>query len=459
MSDHRHVFESVNPFNGRQVGTTSAFDSQQIECAITVAHRCATAWAQSPHDQRRALLLAVADQLDERRDELARLITLEMGKLVGEASAEVEKCAWVCRFYAEHGAAFLADELVESDAARSRVVYQPLGIVLAVMPWNFPFWQVFRFAAPAIAAGNVCLLKHASNVMLCAQAIEDVFHQAGAPEGLFTHLPLRAQSVAALIADERVKAVTLTGSDSAGRAVAGEAGARLKKSVLELGGSDPFIVLDDADLDLAVSKAVKSRFMNAGQSCIAAKRFIVTAPVAEAFEARLVSAVAALQPGDPTDPATTLAPMARGDLRDELHEQVCDALSQGARLVCGGRKVDGDGFFYAPTILSAITPAMRAYREELFGPVACLFRVADETEAIEIANDTHFGLGGSVWSRDRERATAVARQLACGCAFVNELVKSDPRLPFGGVKQSGYARELSRQGIREFVNIKTLWVE
>jgi succinate-semialdehyde dehydrogenase/glutarate-semialdehyde dehydrogenase len=352
----------------------------------------------------------------------------------------------------------LADERIETDARESFVAHQPLGVILAVMPWNFPLWQVFRFAAPAVAAGNVGLLKHASNVMQCSEAIEGVFHRAGAPQGLFTQLPIRASQVADLINDARVSAVTLTGSEPAGRAVAAEAGKALKKSVLELGGSDPFIVLDDADLELAVAKAVQSRFMNAGQSCIAAKRFIVVDEIAEAFEGRLVDAAKRLRPGNPSDAATTLAPLARADLRDEIHAQVMDAVGKGARLLTGGRAVEGPGFFYRPTVLADITPQMRAYREELFGPVACLFRVRDETEAVQLANDSEFGLGGSVWTQDPERGVAVARRLECGCAFVNELVKSDPRLPFGGIKLSGYGRELSRHGIREFVNIKTVWV-
>ena len=327
------------------------------------------------------------------------------------------------------------------------------------MPWNFPLWQVFRFAAPAVAAGNVGLLKHASNVMLCSEAIEDIFKRAGAPPGLFTQLPVRSSKVADLIADPRVAAVTLTGSEPAGRAVAGQAGKALKKSVLELGGSDPFIVLEDADLDLAVKKAVQSRYMNAGQSCIAAKRFIVVEKIADAFEQELAKAVAELRPGDPSDDETTLAPMARADLREEIHAQVEDALSHGAQLLTGGDAVNGAGFFYKPTVLSGITPQMRAYEEELFGPVASLFRVPDEAQAVQLANDSEFGLGGSVWTQDRDRGVAVARQLDCGCAFVNELVKSDPRVPFGGVKSSGYGRELSHHGMREFVNIKTIWVE
>jgi len=454
-----HAFESINPANEDVFATTRIWADDAVEEALEQTARQAKSWARTSLVKRCALLDAVADQLDSERDRLAGLVTAEMGKLAGEARAEVDKCAWVCRYYAEHAEAFMADEAVNTDAQRSLVAHQPLGAVLAVMPWNFPLWQVFRFAAPAVAAGNVGLLKHASNVMLCSEAIEDVFKRAGAPPGLFTQIPIRSSKVADLIADPRVAAVTLTGSEPAGRAVAGQAGKALKKSVLELGGSDPFIVLEDADLDRAVKKAVQSRYMNAGQSCIAAKRFIVVEKIADAFEQKLAKAVAELRPGDPSDDQTTLAPMARADLREEIHAQVEDALSHGAHLLTGGDSVDGAGFFYKPTVLSGITPRMRAFEEELFGPVASLFRVPDEAAAVQLANDSEFGLGGSVWTQDRDRGVAVARELDCGCAFVNELVKSDPRVPFGGVKSSGYGRELSHHGIREFVNVKTIWVE
>jgi succinate-semialdehyde dehydrogenase/glutarate-semialdehyde dehydrogenase len=452
------MFVSINPATEQVVGQTAQFTSQQIEQALTGAEQQARSWAGSSFTERTALLQAVAAQLESRRDELARLITTEMGKLLSESRAEIEKCAWVCRYYAQQAEAFLADERIESDAQLSLVACQPLGAVLAVMPWNFPFWQVFRFAAPALAAGNVALLKHASNVMLCSAAIADVFQGAGAPAGLFTQLPIRADQVEPVIGDARVRAVSLTGSEPAGRAVAAQAGKMLKKSVLELGGSDPFLVLEDADLELAVSKAIQSRFMNAGQSCIAAKRFIVLAKVADAFEQRLAEATAELTPGDPLQEQTRLAPLARADLRDTLHAQVRDALDQGATRLTGGAPVEGRGYFYQPTVISGVTASMRAYSEELFGPVACVLRAADAEQALHIANASDFGLGGSVWTRDRERGLQLARRLQCGCAFVNELVKSDPRLPFGGIKTSGYGRELSHHGIREFVNIKTLWL-
>jgi succinate-semialdehyde dehydrogenase/glutarate-semialdehyde dehydrogenase len=403
-------------------------------------------------------LSAAAALLRERRDKLARLMTTEMGKLIGEARAEIDKCAWGCDFYAANAERFLADEPVETDAGRSLVAYQPLGAVLAVMPWNFPFWQVFRFAAPALAAGNVGLLKHASNVSLCALAIENIFGDAGFPQGAFTALLVDTERVADLVRDTRVRAVTLTGSEAAGRAVARSAGENLKKTVLELGGSDPFIVLDDADLELTVEHAVRSRFQNAGQSCIAAKRFIVAPAVADEFLERFRKAVAALRPGDPLDESSTLAPMARGDLRDDLHGQVRDALERGATPVTGCEPLSGNGYFYCPSILDGVKPDMRAYAEELFGPVATVIRARDEQDALAIANESEFGLGGSVWTRDPQRGERLARGLECGAAFVNGLVKSDPRLPFGGVKRSGYGRELSWHGIHEFVNVKTVWI-
>jgi succinate-semialdehyde dehydrogenase/glutarate-semialdehyde dehydrogenase len=370
----------------------------------------------------------------------------------------VEKCALGCDFYAEHGAAFLADEMVATEAGRSYVAYQPLGTVLAVMPWNFPLWQVFRFAAPALVAGNTGLLKHASNVHLCAMAIEDVFRDAGAPEGVFQNLMIGAARVERVITDKRVHAVTLTGSETAGRQVAAAAGSALKKTVMELGGSDAFIVLPDADLDFTIAQAITARFQNAGQSCIAAKRFILTRPIADQFVSRFKHAVEQLRPGDPMDENTTLAPMVRDAQRRELHAQVTDSLAQGAVLITGGHPLDGPGYFYAPTVLDRVGRGMRAYQEELFGPVASIIRVEDEEEALAVANESPFGLGGSIWTGDTARGEVLARRLESGGAFVNGIVKSDPRLPFGGIKASGYGRELSCHGLREFVNVKCVWI-
>jgi len=449
---------SINPADGKTLKTFQTWSAGRIEDALQRSAQASAPWAVAGFDERAALLRSAAEVLRNRRDELAPLITLEMGKLIAEARAEVEKCAWVCDFYAEHGARFLADEVIATDASRSLVAYQPLGTVLAVMPWNFPFWQVFRFAAPALMAGNTALLKHASNVPQCALAIEEVFRDADFPEGVFQTLLISASQVGGVIDDPRVHAITLTGSEPAGRAVAEAAGRALKKTVLELGGSDPFIVLEDADLEHAVQQAVASRYLNCGQSCIAAKRFIPVTVVADEFVQRLQSAVDALRPGDPLAEGTALAPMARHDLRDDLHQQVLDSLAAGAEAVTGCLPEDGPGAYYQASILDRVRPGMRAYDEELFGPVAIVIRAEDENEALSIANDVRFGLGGSVWTRDRERGERLARRLQCGAAFVNGMVKSDPRLPFGGVKASGYGRELSHHGIREFVNAKTIWI-
>ena len=451
-------FTSVNPATGGIVQTVELWGAPMLEKALARAAGAAAGWADTPVERRADLLRKAANVLRTERDHFATTITMEMGKLRREALAEVDKCALGCEYYADHAAAMLADEPVATDAGRSLVAFQPLGTVLAVMPWNFPFWQAFRCAAPALAAGNTMLLKHASNVPRCAIEIERVFRAAGFPEGVFQSVFIGSAQVAGVIADRRVSAVTLTGSEAAGRAVGETAGSVLKKCVLELGGSDAFVVLEDADLDLTVAQAVTARFQNAGQSCIAAKRFIVVDAIADDFLARFKSAVEVLRPGDPLDEATTLAPLARLDLRDDLHRQVEDSLAAGARAVTGCHPLPGPGSFYAPSILDDVHPGMPAWDDELFGPVAAVRRVPDAQAAIQAANDTRFGLGGSVWTRDLRRGEAIARRLECGAAFVNGMVKSDPRLPFGGVKDSGFGRELSVYGLREFVNVKTIWM-
>jgi succinate-semialdehyde dehydrogenase/glutarate-semialdehyde dehydrogenase len=451
-------FTSVNPATGEQLFSLPAWSEEQLQQALAQVAEATPAWAATPLEQRCELIRSLAAALRRRKDSLARLITLEMGKLLTEAQAEVEKCALGCDYYAEQGPAFLADEVIATDAGKSYVAYQPLGTVLAVMPWNFPVWQVFRFAVPALLAGNTALLKHASNVPQCALAIEEIIREAGFPEGAFRSLMISAAQVASVIEDERVHAATLTGSEPAGRSVAATAGASLKKTVLELGGSDAFVVLEDADLAMTVTNAVISRYLNGGQSCIAAKRFIVVDAIAEDFLQRFSSAVQALVPGDPQDPATTLAPMARIDLRDDLHRQVTDSIAAGAVAVTGCEPIDGPGAWYAPSILDQVQPGMRAYSEELFGPVAIVIRARDEADALRIANESRFGLGGSVWTRDQARGERFAKRMQCGAAFVNGIVKSDPRLPFGGIKASGYGRELCHHGLREFVNAKTVWI-
>jgi succinate-semialdehyde dehydrogenase/glutarate-semialdehyde dehydrogenase len=402
---------------------------------------------------------AAALRLRERRDELARLMAMEMGKPFAQGQAEADKCAWVCEYFAEHAESFLRPESAETDALRSYVAHRPLGVILAVMPWNFPLWQVFRCVAPGLMAGNAIVLKHASNVSGCALAIEEILGEAGFPGGLFRTLLVESRGVAPIIEDPRIRAVTLTGSVPAGSAVAAKAGEMLKKTVLELGGSDAYVVLEDADLEAAVAACVKSRLINSGQSCIAAKRFIVVESVRREFEERLVARVAAEIVGDPMAEGTTVGPLAREDLRAELHGQVRRTVGAGARLLVGGEMPGGDGWFYPPTVLSEVRPGMAAFDEETFGPVAAIVGARDEREAIELANASDFGLGAAVFTRDRVRGERIAvEELEAGSCFVNDFVKSDPRLPFGGVKRSGYGRELGMLGIREFVNAKTVCV-
>ncbi len=451
-------YVSLDPTTNKVLSTHSSWDSHRLASALEQAAQAQRAWSAVPFAQRAEILRDVAIHLRVNRDKYAELITLEMGKLLREARAEVEKCASGCDYYAQHAELFLHDEPVESDAGKSYVAYQPLGVVLAVMPWNFPFWQAIRAAAPALMAGNAMVLKHASNVPQCAQMLETIFRESGLPEGLFATLMIEANDVADAIASPHVHAVTLTGSEVAGRKVAASAGQHLKKCVLELGGSDPFIVLKDADLDFTADMAVASRFLNCGQSCIAAKRFIVVPEIADAFVAAFKARVDALVVGDPTEDATQIGPMARLDLRETLHQQVMDSIAQGAAALTGCQPLERDGVFYAPSILDRVTPKTRAYHEELFGPVAIVIRASGEADAIRIANETRFGLGSSIWCRDVARAEGLARQIHAGCTFINGMVKSDPRLPFGGVKASGFGRELSHHGIQEFVNAKTVWI-
>ena len=452
-------FVVINPATGEKVVDIPSWDSQQLEQGLAAVAAASPAWRNILISDRCTLMRKAADVLRTNKDKYAAVVTQEMGKLINDARAEVEKCAGVCEYYADNGSQFLADEAIASDAGKSYVAYLPLGTVLAVMPWNFPLWQVFRFAAPALVAGNTAVLKHASNVPQCALLIEDVFIQAGFPENVFRALMISASQVKPVIEDSRIHAVTLTGSEPAGRQVAATAGANLKKSVLELGGSDAFIVLEDADLDLTVEGAVISRFLNTGQSCIAAKRFILVDAIAEDFLTRFKAAVEALTVGDPMDESTTLAPMAREDLRDELHVQVTDSLTSGAVALTGCEPVEGVGAFYKASILDRVEIGMRAYHEELFGPVAIIIHARDEEEALQIANDSPYGLGSSVWTQNSLRGEALARRVDAGCTFVNGFVKSDARLPFGGIKNSGYGRELSQHGIREFTNAKTIWIK
>lgn len=453
------AYLSINPHTGEQVFSADNLTESEISEKLNLSRQCFSTWKESSFEQRRELIYKVAALLEENVESYAGLITKEMGKLKSEAMAEVLKSASGCRYYADNAELFLSDQLVDSSGERVLIICQPLGSVLAVMPWNFPFWQVIRCASAAIMAGNCVLLKHASNVGLCAQAIEQLFLDAGAEEGVFINLLISSSQVVDVISDSAVCSVALTGSEAAGRSVAAAAGRAIKRSVLELGGSDPFIVLADADLEVAVINAVNSRFMNAGQSCIAAKRFLIEESVADKFIQLFKEKVKGLVVGDPLDGVTTLSPMARKDLCMELHEQVNQALENGAELVAGCEYSAENGCFYPASILDRVGPGMRVYNEEVFGPVASVIRVKDEEEAVVVANSSRFGLGGSVWTRDIKKGEDIARALECGSAFVNSMVKSDPKTPFGGVKESGYGRELSAYGIKEFVNIKTLSIK
>ena len=450
---------SVNPATGRTIKTYDEMTPEQAAAAVAQAHAAWRTWRKTPFASRAALMKKAAAILRERKDQLAKLMALEMGKPLKQGIAEAEKCAWVCEYYAANAEAQLAPEEVRTDAAKSYVAFEPLGVVLAVMPWNFPLWQVYRFAAPALMAGNAGVLKHASNVPGCALAIEEMFAQAGFPQGAFRTLLIGSRHVQAVIEHPFVRAVTLTGSTPAGESVAAQAGAVVKKTVLELGGSDPYVVLEDADLDAAAETCVASRLINSGQSCIAAKRFIVVERVRAAFTEKFVTRMKARKVGDPLADGTDVGPLARRDLRDGLHEQVRASLDRGAKLLLGGEVPSGDGAYYPPTVLANVTPGMPAYDDELFGPVAAIIAASDEQDAVRIANDTIFGLGAAVFTQDTARGERVARELEAGTTFVNGAVASDPRLPFGGIKKSGYGRELGSYGIREFVNVKTVFVK
>jgi succinate-semialdehyde dehydrogenase/glutarate-semialdehyde dehydrogenase len=454
------LLNSINPANGNLIKSYESDTKQIIEQKIEQTHSAWLNWKDTSFSERTELLNRLADVLQNRKSELATLMAKEMGKPVKQGIIEIEKCAAVCIYYAENAATFLSNQLIKTDAHKSFVTFQPIGIVLAIMPWNFPFWQVFRFLAPALAAGNCGVLKHASNVPSCALVIEEMVKQAGFPEHVFQTLLAGSNEVDAMIENPLIKAVTLTGSTQAGIQVAQKAGAMLKKTVLELGGSDAYIILEDADLELAATTCTDSRLINSGQSCIAAKRFIVVKPVAEKFTHLMLEKMKAKHMGDPLSEQTDVGPQARVDLRDELHNQVQKSIQAGAQCILGGKVSQGNNAFYPPTILTHVTKGMPAHDEELFGPVASIIIAKDEADAIRIANDSVFGLGGAVFTKDEEKGQRIAAtQLEAGSCFVNSMVKSDPRLPFGGIKQSGYGRELGMFGIHEFVNIKTVFVK
>ncbi|UPM42558.1 NAD-dependent succinate-semialdehyde dehydrogenase [Halocatena salina] len=452
--------ERVNPATEAVLDPIDEHTDTAIEAAIDRSVDTYETWRDRSLSQRRRLLAAAGDELRENTMEYAEIATREMGKPITEAIAEIEKCAWVCDHYAEQADSYLADEVIRSEPhAKTFVSHEPIGPVLAVMPWNYPFWQVFRFAAPALTAGNTGLLKHASNVPGCAKAIERVFERAGYPRGVFQSLIVGSDAIEGIIEDDRIRGVTLTGSERAGRAVGGAAGRELLPSVLELGGSDPFIVLDDADVETAARVGTRARTLNSGQSCIAAKRFIVHEAVYDAFVDAFITEIESLSIGDPTDESTDIGPQARKDLMDDVHEQIQQTLRAGGTLETGGEPLDREGYFYPPTVVTDVPHDSPMGREEVFGPAAAVFSVPDEDTAVEVANDSTYGLGGSIWTEDLDRGEQLARRIESGCVFVNELTKSDPRLPFGGVKQSGYGRELSEHGIKSFVNEKTVWVQ
>jgi succinate-semialdehyde dehydrogenase / glutarate-semialdehyde dehydrogenase len=449
---------TVNPATGQTIRTFTPLSEPELDARLQCAADAFRRYRRTPLSDRTRMLLKAAEILESEKEKFGRLMVIEMGKTLKAAVEEAAKCAWGCRFYAENAQRFLTEEVVETNATRSFVTYQPIGPVLAIMPWNFPFWQVFRFAAPALAAGNVGLLKHASNVPQCALAIQDIFRRAGFPEGCFQTLLIETDRVRRVIEDPRIAAATLTGSTGAGSHVASAAGKQIKKTVLELGGSDPFIVMPSADLDAAVRTAVKARTINNGQSCIAAKRFIVVEEIAEDFERRLVAGIEGLVVGDPMDSATDVGPLANEAQVKTLADQIARSVAAGARLLSGGYPLERPGYYFAPGVLTGITEDSPAYTEEIFGPIALLFRVPDIDEAIRVANDSDFGLGASAWTHNQRERDRFVLELEAGMVFINAMVASDPRLPFGGVKRSGYGRELGAYGLREFVNIKTVWI-
>ena len=451
--------ETINPATGDLVKSFDEITKKEVDDIINHTHDAFLSWKNVSYSERSKLMMNAANVLKDKKEEYGKILTLEMGKPIKQATSEVEKCAWVCEYYAKNTETILKKELIETDASESYVQFDPIGVVLAVMPWNFPFWQVFRFAAPALMAGNVGILKHASNVPMSALAIEQIFLHAGFPQNVFKTLLISSSQVSDIIKNPKVKAATLTGSEHAGKKVASNCGKELKKTVMELGGSDPFIILKDANLDEAIDTAVTARLINNGQSCISAKRFIVVEDVYEEFEKKFVEKIKVVRTGDPMNEETELGPMAREDLLEELHDQVKRSVEKGAKLLCGGERLDQKGYYYPATVISNIQPGMAAYEEELFGPVASVFKAKDDEDAIRIANDSEFGLGASLWSNNLEKAKEFASKIESGSVFINGLVKSDPRLPFGGVKISGYGRELSHYGIKEFVNIKTVWIK
>jgi succinate-semialdehyde dehydrogenase/glutarate-semialdehyde dehydrogenase len=451
--------KSINPFNNKLIREYPEMNDQEVSNTIDKNYLAYQQWKTTIFSTRNEKMMLAAHVLRSRKKEFSELITREMGKRIEESRLEIDKCAWLCEYYASNAEAMLADENIESDASKSYVSFQPLGPVLAVMPWNFPFWQVFRFAAPALMAGNSGLLKHASNVQGCALAIESVFEEAGFPENLFKTLIISSAAVEAVVSNDKVAAVTLTGSEGAGRQIASLAGKHLKKTVLELGGSDAFIICADADLESAIKNAAASRMICSGQSCIAAKRFIVVKKQADALISGMKELFESLKPGDPLNESTTLAPLAKPDLVDKIERQVKESSAMGAKIITGGKRLEIEGNFFAPTIITDIDPAMPVFKEETFGPVTAVIVAEDEEDAIRFANNSKFGLGASVWTKDPEKASLFAKKIEAGSVFVNGIVKSDPRLPFGGIKNSGFGRELSSYGIKEFVNIKTTWMK